>query len=333
MTCPSPAPTPSRRAVLGTGLAAVGALAVAPVDGVMGPLPVSASAPLPRLTQVVGPAALPPITPGAQVLSAMWHDAAATTVGSTIGFNTFGAGAVGCYSSPAGDVGVRFHLPPGSTLVRVDVYLHRASAGSIIVGLLDYDVTTGSYTTLDYGPESGSGLYSASFTPSAVLPAGHVLHVTAATSFPSTLFVGAVCQYLPVTTQFAPISPARVYDSRWPASSGVPVGVITGPGFRYVSVANSRNLDTGASVGTAVPSGARAIAYNLTVTGTTGAGFLTVNPGGVTSIGSSAINWAGTGVTLANASTVTISSVRAITLVAPPGCSTHAIVDVNGFYI
>ncbi|MCU0267614.1 MAG: hypothetical protein MUF83_03095 [Acidimicrobiales bacterium] len=333
MTAATPAGIPSRRSFLGTGLAAAGLAATSLGGLVTEARAVSAQAALPALAQAVGPEALPPVTAGAQVLSAMWHDAAPMTAGSTLGFTTFGTTGLAAYATPNGQLGVRFHVPPGSQIVRVDVYLYRTSAGSITVGLLDHDVTTGEFTTLEYGPRSGTGLYDASSTLATVLGAGHVLQVTAITSSPTAFFVGAICQYLPITTQFAPTTPARVYDSRWPASSGVPVGALTGPSFRYVSVADRRNLDTGAVIGTAVPAGTRAIAYNLTITATTGAGFLTVNPGGVTTIGSSAINWSGSGVTLANASVVAVSSLRAITLVAPAGCSTHAVVDVNGFYL
>jgi hypothetical protein len=130
---------------------------------------------------------------------------------------------------------------------------------------------------------------------------------------------------------FSAITPVRVYDSRWnPAPGGVTVGTLGG-GSREISVADGRS-DTGAiTTADAVPTGARAIAYNVTITSTTAAGFLNVTPGG-TSSASSTINWDGNGITVANAAIVALSTTRTIRVTAGGPGTTQFIIDVTGYW-
>ncbi len=128
---------------------------------------------------------------------------------------------------------------------------------------------------------------------------------------------------------FNPITPARVYDSRRS------IGAVTSGSVRTISVANSFDVVTGALVtSNIVPSGATAVAANITVTGTTGRNNFCVNPGGVTTVGSSMINWYANGQTAANAIIVAISSNRQINVVAgSQGGSAQVIVDVTGYWL
>jgi hypothetical protein len=130
------------------------------------------------------------------------------------------------------------------------------------------------------------------------------------------------------------IAPARAYDSR--QTSPGPKSTLATGANRLVSVANKYNVSTGALVtSNVVPSGATAIAYNLTVVNTVGTnGFLAVNDGGNTTVAASIINWTAPGQTIANSSVVKLNGSRQITVICG-GTSTSCnfIIDVLGYYL
>jgi hypothetical protein len=130
---------------------------------------------------------------------------------------------------------------------------------------------------------------------------------------------------------FHAVSPGRVYDSRAP----LPVtGTLTSGASRTISVANKRDLTTGA-VATAdfVPVGATAITANVTVVSIAGGGFLTCNPGGVTAVDAATINWSAAGQILNNGVTLTLNSTRQLNVIAGGGGTTDFIIDVTGYYL
>jgi hypothetical protein len=128
---------------------------------------------------------------------------------------------------------------------------------------------------------------------------------------------------------FVPITPARVFDSRYLA----PVGRLAAGANRTVSVANSYLPDS-ATVATAnvVPSGATAVAVNLTVTDTTGSGYLFLAPGTATAVTASSINWTAPGTTVANAVVVPLDTARQLKAFVGGGGSAHFLLDVSGYY-
>ena len=126
------------------------------------------------------------------------------------------------------------------------------------------------------------------------------------------------------------LNPSRVHDSRKPSAN--PITSTSGP--RTVSIADK--IDATGAVVTAnlIPAGATAIAYNLTIVNTVGTnGYLAINPGGVTAVSASSINWSAAGLTLANASLVPVSAGRQVTVICG-GSSTSCnfIIDVVGYY-
>lgn len=126
--------------------------------------------------------------------------------------------------------------------------------------------------------------------------------------------------------RFVPIDPARAYDSRDPGAGGPLSGGPAGVGApRTTSVA----------IGNKVPNGATAVAYNLTVTDTSNAGFLTLAPGGSTLPPSSNINWFTSATTVANGSIVGVDDTRDVTswVGGGPGGSSQYVVDVAGYYM
>ncbi len=140
---------------------------------------------------------------------------------------------------------------------------------------------------------------------------------------------GVRVRYRPPGNALVPITPARAYDSRLNMAPDAN-GALASGSNRTVSVANARNVDTGAVTGALVPSNATAIAYTLTTAGTTGAGFLAVNPGGTTAVTASAINWTTTGLSIANTGVVKLGPGSTITVVAGGAGSTDFIVDIVG---
>jgi hypothetical protein len=130
---------------------------------------------------------------------------------------------------------------------------------------------------------------------------------------------------------FHALSPGRVYDSRAAAPQQ---GTIGGSQNRTISVADKRDPATGAvTVADFVPAGATAVAANVTVVSQTGSGFLTINPGGTTTVDSSTINWSAAGQILANGVILTLNANRELTVVAGGGGSTDFLVDISGYYL
>ncbi|MDQ1250138.1 MAG: hypothetical protein QG597_4517, partial [Actinomycetota bacterium] len=127
----------------------------------------------------------------------------------------------------------------------------------------------------------------------------------------------------PIGNVFVPISPSRVIDTRT-AKGGT--GAIQTGTQRVFSIATVQ--DGGAA---AVPAGATAIVYNLTVPNPAIAGHLRVMPGDAASLTTaSAINFR-PGETIANGLTTTVDAQRRIVIYA--GSTADAIVDVVGYYL
>lgn len=140
---------------------------------------------------------------------------------------------------------------------------------------------------------------------------------------------------------FVPLAaPIRAYDSRWKDVPGVVTGSISGPSTRIISVKDARNaaVPGGGGVLTpdVVPDGASGVAYNLTVTGTSGTGFLAMAPGDqATQPAVSTINWS-PGITAANATSGKIAADRTMKVFANSGGAggqTEFIIDVVGYFV
>jgi hypothetical protein len=126
----------------------------------------------------------------------------------------------------------------------------------------------------------------------------------------------------PSSPGFYTLAPCRAFDTRDPA------GPYGGP---PISGGQSRAFTMVGRCG--VPPGATAIALNLTVTGATAAGHLTVYPQGLPIPLASTINFR-SGQTRANNAIVPLGAGGAIAIVSgqPSGNTTHVIVDLNGYF-
>ena len=125
------------------------------------------------------------------------------------------------------------------------------------------------------------------------------------------------------------ITPVRVYDSR--AAAPTP-GVLAPNASRVVSVKDGRNAAGVVTTADAVPTGATAVSFNITVTGLTGPNYLSVAPGDAASTGVSTINF--TDNDLANGGLVKLDTSRQIKVFCGDQTgSTHFIVDITGYYL
>jgi hypothetical protein len=129
---------------------------------------------------------------------------------------------------------------------------------------------------------------------------------------------------------FRSVTPTRVYDSRSPSPQP---GVLAAGSNRIVDLDVARNLTTGAGIGTAIPEGANAIAFNLAIVNTSGSGFLSVTPSFETAVGAATINWSQSGQILNNGSIVGIGTDRKVKVFAGGSGSTNFILDVTGYWI
>jgi hypothetical protein len=71
---------------------------------------------------------------------------------------------------------------------------------------------------------------------------------------------------------------------------------------------------------------------NVTVVGTTGEGWLAINPGGTTAVSASSINWSASDQILANGISLKLNGTRQITVVNGSPGSTQFIIDILGYY-
>ena len=142
----------------------------------------------------------------------------------------------------------------------------------------------------------------------------------------------------PVPTEFVAIDPVRVYDSRWtPPIPGLELGPLANstvtPTGRAVSVLDGRSSKGAVTQPNVVPLGASAVAYNLTATGQTTSGFLSVTPGSTTSApNASVINWTSPQQTRANGFISAIDAEGRLRVFGGGNGTTQFIVDIVGYY-
>jgi hypothetical protein len=123
------------------------------------------------------------------------------------------------------------------------------------------------------------------------------------------------------------IDPVRAFDSRWAGGSRLSNAL-----SKVVSVADGHDAAGVINAANAVPSGATAVSYVLTVTNTIGSGYLSATPGGSTSSTSSSINWFGDNQNIANGLIVAIDANRQIKIFSGGGGSTDYVVDITGYF-
>ncbi len=136
---------------------------------------------------------------------------------------------------------------------------------------------------------------------------------------------------MPSDLSYVPIDPVRAFDSRVAAYTAS--GLLAPNAFKDIFVGDGHDFFGNVTAPDVVPPGAKAVTYNLTITGPTGPNFVSVTPGDALFPTTSAMNFDGTHDD-ANAGTVNVDASRFITVWnGIESGSTHIIVDVTGFFI
>jgi hypothetical protein len=326
----SHAPRPSRRQAIGLGLGAIGAGAISSGRA-------SAAEPL-RLggaDDIETPSrieAVAPLTPGLQYIGYTgiefkpYEDTThyTTTTGELIftGGTGFMKGVL---------------LPQGSTITEVVFYFRKTAPGTSSFrfdrcspGTMN-GVEFITIANTDTAPVDSTSIQALIQPANVVVDNSTYAYFLTADLAPTTDSLwGARVGYRSPATSFYPVTPGRVYDSRWAVFGGAK---IVGGQNRAISVRDRRRIspdDGVVDLVDLVPATARAIAYNITITETVDAGFLAVTPGDATSFGASTINWSQTGQNLANGTVVMVDAAQSIRVFA--GGTTHFLIDVLGYY-
>jgi hypothetical protein len=270
-----------------------------------------------------------PIVAGAQVMVKGYFDFAPLTA-------ALSAGVGGVFNGANNLLGTMISLPAGSRIVRIDTLGNAIASSSQSFSIIKRNPLTSnvSTTVATFVTPTALGDLQASYTTEIAIAAGDLLAIEVDGTTNLTNRIATVTiQYFPpapaatpgAAPAFNPIVPARVYDSR----TGTPApGALAPNGNRVISVATSL---AGAAV---VPTGATAVTYNVTATGTTGPNFLSVVPGDVTAVpGTSSLNWGG-GYDIANSGTVKLDSSRQVKVfMGDQSGSTNFIIDITGYYL
>jgi len=267
---------------------------------------------------------LPPLVPGAEILAVSPLHGGTFYTTSSVMWSSNG------YYVPGANTNISklLPLPAGSRIVR----LHpRAWAGgwrSQTWWLYQVEPTANSgtgYTTRWSKTYSYSGYLTANESVNILILPGYQYEMWTAvfSSAPVTYDRGITVQYEGPVGPFFPIAPKRVYDSR------VSGGRIYNGQERLVFVGNQLGG------GTVVPSGAKAVALNVTLDATRSSGYLSVRPDGTAYDGTSSINWFMTNEIIANGVTSKLGGDRRVRVRTGgvSGGSTHFIFDVVGYYL
>lgn len=249
-----------------------------------------------------------------------------------------GALAVVATASASSLFTLKVELPQGATLTQVIWYVTddnaSASASMYTSRYLPSDDAltdvTSSFTSFAGASPTRQAITA---TPASAVvvdntAATYLLQVGLGSTTGMTLW-GARVGFTTAAPSFYPLTPTRVYDSRFGD------GALALSQSRTISIANAISLSTGAvTVPNFVPAGARAVSYNLTITQTVGFGYLQLYPAGG-SPAASAINWTVPNLDLANGGVLSVSTNRQVTVQAGggTGSQTHFIIDVTGYFL
>ncbi len=150
--------------------------------------------------------------------------------------------------------------------------------------------------------------------------------------FPGPGSCNGSCSIHSTASRFFTLPPCRIVDTRCSTGasgcSGAADGVYGSP---VLTSTVQRSFVLAGQCG--IPAGAKAVSANVTVTGGSGSGFVTVGPGCITQV--SNINWSASGQTRANNAVLSLDVGGAVTVssqVAPGNGTVQFVLDVNGYF-
>ena len=342
----------TRRRLFGAGAGAAAAWTVAmPPAGAAGdqiPMPPEGTGGLAAGTGAARPMVAPVVVTGATMDTIAKFDFVPTSQGggSSLQIDSLTGGTFN--SAFQGALVAPLNVPTSARLRQVDVYGFRNGPPGVQTWYLRRVDLTGLVEDVAVETVNASGPIHLTFAVLDVrVSPGERLYLELSPSSPVSTALGAVYQYVnpaaglvlfgdpSVTPDPAkPNGPVRVYDSRKDAARGkIGIGQT-----RQLSMAHELGGSDGNGRQNVVPIGARAIAYNLTITETeTTFGYLQVVPAGQSNFGASSINWDKASTTIANGLIVGISASREIVVrcdgVSATPAKTHFVIDVTGYFV
>jgi hypothetical protein len=246
-------------------------------------------------------------------------------------------------STGTGGLVAPLDLPVGATLREVTVGYAAATAGPVL-GVWKKSIT-GPWAILN-DPPAGRALPAAAGIQTATVSVNELVDgtstymvlvnvVTSTNGFVHGVLVGYVPPPPPpppASSGFVAVNPVRAYDSRQAGYSNR--GPLAPNTSRVISVKDAHDAGGNLIAADVVPVGATAVACNITATNTTAGNFLALTPGDATSFTSSAINWVGPGVSIANGLIVSIDGSRQVKVWGGDQAgSTDFIIDVTGYFL
>jgi hypothetical protein len=257
-----------------------------------------AAAPIPPQSQVFGAPDFYPVSSATGYAEVALTNPARYARGPATGGGAFAA---------------RLTPPSGATVTRVDVFVLPPSGGSVPVRVEEVRWSDGVVTVLASGTASGAGQQRVTLNLNYTVSQPTELRAVCDLAPGAAVFGGQVTFTPLATRKFIPVTPHRRFDSRTRGGKLAPGSDIT------ISYSD-------------LPEEATAVVVNLTITGTTGAGWVAAYPGGGTYPGISTLNWTAAGQTIANGTTVGFPAGRSISI-RTSGGSTHVIIDDLGYHI
>ena len=240
-----------------------------------------------------------------------------TRGGPTVDGSASGGGAIGSGSTRSLDVTGRGGVPA-------------SGVGAVILNVTATGPSTGGFLTVFPSGTSRPGTSNLNFTAGqtianlVVATVGGDGQVSIFNAAGTTHVIADVAGWFPVGSDYRTVSPARLMDTR---PTGTTIDGIFGATGALLS-GTTRTLTVTGRAG--VPSsGVGAVVLNLTVTGPTAGGFLTVFPTGAARPNTSNVNF-GPGQTVANAVIAKVGTGGQVSIYNALG-STQVIADVAGW--
>lgn len=237
----------------------------------------------------------------------------------------------GFFSAPGSFAVASLALPLGTRVRELTVYGSNNSTYAMYFSLMSFaldgagEEISEAFLTLPDGTDLGSPV---SVDCDVTLVAGYSYSLVLG-CYDETVGVGAVQVGYQNTGTYTPVTPYRCYDSRFDRA-----GRITTSSARTIDTTVAIDPSTGVPLESGlIPSGARAITFNLVAVSATGSNNFAITAGNVLSPGASHLAFSLQTPTVANAGTVDVDG-GAVTVFGGGGSgAAHCILDVTGYFI
>jgi hypothetical protein len=235
-------------------------------------------------------------------------------------------------------------IPAGARLAELVAYFVKNSPNDIFFRVIRSDGSPGgnifdAIVNVDTGAFGQSSspqtlIQPIASSPSAIVDPANAAHF-AIVNMPGVSTVrlnGIRVGYISSLTNFVPLPPGRVFDTRWPIFGAT--RVLGGQNFQ-VNVSHRRTLDGTLDLLDFVPPGASAVALSASLTETVAQGFIAITSGDAPTFSAASITWFGTNQTVTTGANSPVNLARLVKIFAggSGGAQTHLILDVTGYYI